>query len=137
MVLLRGYLHVNLIEAKDLPDCDTAFFNIDPKDTSDPFAQVRIGACVLCKTYCVNNDLSPKWQESFKVPVCHESDELNIEVLDKDHFKSGLLGEVSLRTEDLLDGEELEGWYPLAGCDGQIRISFTFVPKEDLENIFE
>jgi len=29
MVLLRGFLYISLNEAQDLPDTDTAFFNID------------------------------------------------------------------------------------------------------------
>ncbi|XP_063869848.1 uncharacterized protein LOC135105560 isoform X3 [Scylla paramamosain] len=137
MAMLRGYLYVDLIEADNLPDCDTAFFNIDPKDTSDAFAQIKIGSSVICKTAVINNDLSPKWQESHRIPVCHKADELQIQVLDKDHFSAGTLGEVSIRPEDLLDGETLEGWYPLSGCDGRINITLNYVPKEAIEATFE
>ncbi|KAK7078977.1 Phospholipase D, partial [Halocaridina rubra] len=132
-----GFLHVDLIEAENLPDCDTAFFNIDPKDTSDPFAQIKLGTSVICKTAYINNDLSPKWQESYRIPVCHMADKLQIQVLDKDHVSAGLLGEVVLRAEDLLDGETLEGWYPLYGCDAQINIKLNYVPKDAIEATFE
>lgn len=137
MAMLRGYLYIDIIEAENLPDCDTAFFNIDPKDTSDAFAQVRIGNSVICKTAVINNDLSPRWEESHRIPVCHLSDELQIQVLDKDHFSEGVLGEVSIRPEDLVDGEELCGWYPLSGCDGKINIRMNYVPKENIEGTFE
>ncbi|XP_045620576.2 LOW QUALITY PROTEIN: uncharacterized protein [Procambarus clarkii] len=137
MVMLRGYLYVDLIEAENLPDCDTAFFNIDPKDTSDAFAQIKIGHCVLCKTAFINNDLSPKWQESHRIPICHHADKLQIQVLDKDHFDAGLLGEVIIRPEDLMDGETLEGWYPLSGSDGRIKLKMNYVPKEMIEATFE
>ncbi|XP_071551943.1 uncharacterized protein [Panulirus ornatus] len=137
MVMLRGYLYIDLIEAENLPDCDTAFFDIDPKDTSDSFAQIKIGNCVICKTAVINNDLSPKWQESHRIPVCHPADELQIQVLDKDHFSAGVLGEVSIRPEDLMDGETLEGWYPLSGCDGRINLKMNYVPKELIEATFE
>ncbi|KAG7177059.1 phospholipase D alpha 1-like [Homarus americanus] len=137
MAMLRGYLYVDLIEAENLPDCDTAFFNIDPKDTSDSFAQIKLGTCVICKTAVINNDLSPKWQESHRIPVCHLSDELQIQVLDKDHFSAGVLGEVSIRPDDLMDGETLEGWYPLSGCDGRINIRMNYVPKEQIDATFE
>ncbi|XP_076067966.1 uncharacterized protein LOC143040640 [Oratosquilla oratoria] len=137
MTLLRGYLYVDLIEAEDLPDCDTAFFNLDPKDTSDPFAQVSIGSCVVCKTAYINNDLSPKWQESFTIPVCHFADALEIQVKDKDHVNSGHLGTVSIRPEDLMDGETLEGWYPLVGCDGKINLKLNYVPKDQIDMTFE
>ncbi|ROT66238.1 uncharacterized protein [Penaeus vannamei] len=137
MAMLRGYLYIDLIAADGLPDCDTAFFNIDPKDTSDPFAQVKVGNCVLCKTAVINNDLSPKWQESFRIPVCHVADEIQIQVLDKDHFDAGLLGEVSLRGGDLMDGETMEGWYPLSGCDGRINLKINYVPKDMMDMTFE
>ncbi|CAL4112836.1 unnamed protein product, partial [Meganyctiphanes norvegica] len=136
VVLLRGYLHVSLLEAKDLPDLDKKLFFVS-KDKSDPFAQVRIGDCVLCKTFYVNNDLSPMWQESFKVPICHESDEVHIEVLDKDFYSEGLLGKITLKAEDLLGGEEMNGWYPLADCNGRIKIYLKYQPKDDLKNVFE
>ena len=137
MVLLRGYLNVSLTEADELPDCDTAFFNIDPKDTSDPFAQIKIGSCVICKTAYINNNLSPRWRESFQIPVCHETDSLQVQVLDKDHISAGLLGEVEVRAEDLLEGDGMDGWYPLSGCEGKINFTLNYVPKEMIEATFE
>nr|XP_045620577.1 phospholipase D alpha 1-like [Procambarus clarkii] len=137
MTLLRGYLYVDLVEAKKLPDCDTVFININPKNTSDPFAQLKIGHCVLCKTAVKNNDLSPKWHESHRIPVCHYADELQIQVLDKDYFDSGILGEVIIKPEDLLNGKTLKGWYPLSGSDGHIKLKMNYVPKEMIKATFE
>ncbi|XP_064116964.1 uncharacterized protein LOC135222708 [Macrobrachium nipponense] len=137
MTLLRGFLYADLIEAENLPDCDTAFFNIDPKDLSDPFAQIKLGTSIICKTDFVNNDANPKWQESYRIPVCHVADKLQVQVLDKDHVSAELLGEVTIRVEDLLDGETLEGWYPLTGCEGRINLKLNYVPKEAIEATFE
>ena len=137
MILLRGFLYISLNEAEGLPDADTAFFNIDTKDTSDPLAQVKIGTSVICKTAYINNTTSPRWQETYRIPVCHEADYMKIMVLDKDHIGATCLGEYEIRAEDLLDGEELDGWYPLSGCDGQINFKLSYVPKDQIDATFE
>ena len=120
MAFFRGYLSVDLVEARNLPDADTVFFNIANKDVSDPFAQVKLGHCVICKTAYINNNLSPKWQESFRVPVCHEVSRLRVMVLDKDHLTDEKLGQVEIDPQPLLDGEVIEGWHPLDGCEGEV-----------------
>uniref|UniRef100_A0A6A7FYI4 phospholipase D n=3 Tax=Hirondellea gigas TaxID=1518452 RepID=A0A6A7FYI4_9CRUS len=137
MTLLRGFMYISLNEAQDLPDCDTAFFNISGKDTSDPYAQVKLGTNVICKTAYINNNINPIWQESYRIPICHEVDIIKVMVLDKDHIGACLIGEYEVRVEDLLEGGELDGWYPLSGCDGQINMKLSFVPLESIEYSFE
>ncbi|KAA0201860.1 hypothetical protein HAZT_HAZT008133 [Hyalella azteca] len=137
MVLLRGFLYITLNEARDLPDCDTAFFNIDGKDTSDPFAQVKIGTNVICKTAYINNNVNPRWQESYRIPVCHEVEFFKVMVMDKDHVGAGKIGEYEVRVEDLMGGDEISGWYPLSGCDGKVNFSMRYLPKDAIEASFE
>ena len=137
MVLLRGYLYVSLIEAQDLPDTDTAFWNLSGKDTSDPLAQVKIGTNVICKTACVNNNLNPVWNEQYRIPICHEVEFLTVMVLDKDNFSEDDMGGYEVRADDLVEGTELDGWYPLSGCDGKINLKMNYVSKEDIDATFE
>lgn len=137
MVLLRGYLYVSLNEAQDLPDTDTAFWNIDGKDTSDPLAQVKVGTNVICKTAYINNNVNPRWNESYRIPICHQVEFLKVMVMDKDHIGAGKIGEYEIRVEDLLDGGELDGWYPLSGCDAKINFKMSYKPKDEIDTTFE
>ena len=41
-ILLHGNLRIHVIEAKDLPDTDNAFFNIQRGDLTDPYVEVCI-----------------------------------------------------------------------------------------------
>ena len=137
--LLRGELYITIFEAEGLPDCDKAFFNIDPKDFSDPFVTVTIGPARLAKTKVIDNDTSPRWDETFRLPVCHYGDAVALRVKDKDHVKAGDLGVTFIRTSQLLTEEEIEGWYdliPAPGTDvlvaGRLRFSMQFLSREKL-----
>jgi hypothetical protein len=48
--LLHGALEVHIIEAENLPDTDTAFFNINGKDCTDPYVVGELGHARLFKT---------------------------------------------------------------------------------------
>jgi len=50
MTFFHGRLKVHVIEAKDLPDTDTAFFNIDRDDYTDAYATGDLGTARLFKT---------------------------------------------------------------------------------------
>jgi hypothetical protein len=56
-LLLHGRLYIKVIAAKDLPDTDTAFFNIDKKDKTDPYVSADLGSARLFKTRYIANDL--------------------------------------------------------------------------------
>lgn len=138
MSLFHGYMYIDLIEAENLPDMDTAFFNVDGKDTSDPYAQVVLGNCVICKSAYINNDTSPKWQESYRIPVCHPAEEIRVMVLDKDHVGGGKIGEVVLSQEEILEGEVIEGWHDLPDYEGaRVNFKIQYISKENIDNIFE
>jgi len=67
-VLLHGILRVHVIEAKDLPDTDNAFFNISRGDLTDPYLEVKIDNTSLLKTSVKKNCLNPVWDEQFSCP---------------------------------------------------------------------
>ena len=68
------------MKAEDLPDTDTAFFNISRGDLTDPFLQVSIGSAAPIKTNVVLNSLNPEWHEKFSIPLCHYAEIVKIKV---------------------------------------------------------
>ena len=69
-MFLRGILKVHVIRAEELPDVDTAFFNIVSKDVTDPYVNVYLGEARIAKTRYLNNQLHPVWDEKFTIDVC-------------------------------------------------------------------
>jgi hypothetical protein len=49
MCFFHGRLRIHVISAEDLPDTDTAFFNIDGKDVTDPYVTGELGFAQLFK----------------------------------------------------------------------------------------
>ena len=49
---------------------------------------MRLGKAKIAKTSIIDNDLNPKWNESYRIEVCHFA------VRDKDHAYSEYIGAV-------------------------------------------
>jgi hypothetical protein len=49
MSFFHGKLRIHVISAEDLPDTDTAFFNIDGKDVTDPYVTGDLGYARIFK----------------------------------------------------------------------------------------
>lgn len=82
---LHGTLKIHVIEAADLPDTDTAFFSIDRGDATDAFVIISLGETPLLKTAYIPNNLNPRWNEKFSLPVCHRASSLKARrILDMD-----------------------------------------------------
>ena len=81
-----------MIEARNLPDKDSAFFDISKGDLTDGFVTCHLGVARLLKTKYINNDLNPKWDEKFDVYVCHHATTFDIKVRDKEHLGDELVG---------------------------------------------
>ena len=45
--------------------------------------------------------------------VCHRADSLIFDVRDKDHAYTEVVGEVEISTQHLLNGQVIEGWFPI------------------------
>ena len=122
-----------MIAARDLPDTDNTFFNISRGDWTDPFVTVNLDQVELLKTSYLENCLDPVWDEVFTVPVCHHANSLKVRVMDREHVGAEVVGTILISTDDIMSGEELEGWFDLlvsAGGDvqGAVHISFQLFP---------
>ena len=67
-MLLHGKLWVKVIAAENLPDTDTALFNIDADDYTDPYVVGNLGTARIFKTRYIKNELNPVWNEELKFP---------------------------------------------------------------------
>merc|ERR1712107_196628 len=109
-VFLHGRLDINIISAENLPDLEGLISKmVDKKDVTDPFVDVRLGKAKLAKTSVINNDLNPRWDESYRIEVCHFGNELIFEIRGKDHAYSEYIGCVEIPTAELLNGQIFEG----------------------------
>ena len=138
MTLLHGRLAFYIDRAEDLPDTDTAFFNFSKKDVTDPFVSGELGGVWLFKTRYINNQLNPVWDEKFSIPVCQEAENITINVRDKEHIGSAHVASLSIPCDDVIQGEEVEGWFDLdnngTAC-GQIKLSIQFFSKDEEERL--
>ena len=97
----------------------------DKKDVTDPFVDVKLGKARIAKTAVIDNSLNPKWNEWFKVEVCHRADTLIFDVRDKDHAYTEVVGEVILDCQHLINGQVVEGWFPIQK-GSKVKIYFLF-----------
>ena len=81
---LHGTLKIHVIAARDLPDTDNTFFNINRGDWTDPYVAVYLDQTQLCKTAYLHNSLDPVWDEIFSIPVCHHANSIKVKVLDRE-----------------------------------------------------
>ena len=102
MQFLHGTIRAHIIAAEGLPDWDTAFFNIDGKDTTDAYVCGELGHARLFKTKYVPNELNPTWDEVFNVYVCHHANTLRIHVKDKEHIGASWIASCDIRLEEEL-----------------------------------
>ena len=107
-LILHGTLFIEIREAVDLPDMDHIFgipgLKLNKDDVTDAYVEIRLGNAILARTNVVDNCLNPKWNESYRIDVCHTDKMLEFCVLDKDELGSEMIGEVAFKIEDLLDG---------------------------------
>ena len=74
MAFLHGRIRIFVDRAEGLPDTDTAFWNIDRKDFTDPYVTGDLGEARIFKTRYILNDLNPVWEQTFNVHVCHHAE---------------------------------------------------------------
>ena len=112
--LLHGRLKIEVREAKQLPDMEGFLSKlVSKKDVTDPFVDIKLGKAKVGKTSMVLNSLSPIWNETYHIEVCHCVESLKFEVKDQDHLYSELIGTVEIPSISLMNGAPQEGWFPI------------------------
>ncbi|KAK9049322.1 hypothetical protein SSX86_031712 [Deinandra increscens subsp. villosa] len=102
-----AYTSVEIVEASDLKPSDMG-------GLADPYVKGQLGAYRF-RTKTLKKTLSPKWQEEFKIPITawESPNLLIIQVRNKDHFVDDILGDCSIKINDLRDGQRHDMWLPL------------------------
>uniref|UniRef100_A0A0E0IK53 Phospholipase D n=1 Tax=Oryza nivara TaxID=4536 RepID=A0A0E0IK53_ORYNI len=147
--MLHGSLDIWIHEARNLPNMDIVSKTVvdilgtkkkkkaaNGAMTSDPYVTVQLASATVARTYVVNDDENPVWEQHFLVPVAHEAPAVHFLVKDSDVFGAELIGEVVVPAEQLEAGEHVEGVYPVldpaAGkpCapGAVLRLSVQYIP---------
>ena len=95
-----------------------------------------LGTARLFKTRYIENDLNPNWDEHFDLYVCHYATSFNLRVKDKEHIGATFIAGASIRAEDLIEGEAVEGWFDLLNGEnacGRLNVSVQYLAKDSLE----
>lgn len=130
MVLLHGYLDVQIISGADLGKKQPRSFfgrisNLALQSGTDPYVSVALGGKnKYFQSRVVNNSSDPVWDSSVLLNVCHELDYVELRV--KGAARPGLgrarkLGRVELPADELVSAGQIEGTFPLkpyGGSDG-------------------
>ncbi|KAL8195438.1 hypothetical protein R6Q57_025841 [Mikania cordata] len=125
-----AYTLVEIVEASDMKPSDMS-------GLSDPYVKGQLGAYRF-RTKTQRKTLSPKWQEEFKIPIAtwESPNLLIIQVRSKDHFVDDILGDCSIKINDLKDGQRHDMWLPLQNIKtGRLHIAIrvTEVDKKVTE----
>ncbi|KAI7730424.1 hypothetical protein M8C21_025370, partial [Ambrosia artemisiifolia] len=113
-----AYALVEIVAASDMKPSDM-------NGLADPYVKGQLGAYRF-RTKTQRKTLSPKWQEEFKIPITtwESPNLLNIQVRNKDHFIDDILGDCSVKINDLRDGQRHDMWLPLQNIKtGRVNIA--------------
>ncbi|KAI3905348.1 hypothetical protein MKX01_040039 [Papaver californicum] len=95
-----GVLKVTVVQGKQLVIRDFR--------TSDPYVVLKLGNQVV-KTKVINSCLNPVWNEELTLNVTQSAGVLNIEVFDKDRFKSDdKMGRAHLNLQQIASAARLK-----------------------------
>ena len=108
--LLQAELEVAVLEAKGIAAMDS-------NGLSDPYCVVQCGA-VKCHTRCIQKTLVPRWEETFRFQVSKKSEQLQLDMYDRDMIgDDDYLGQVMLPLKMLLHEATRDmaqdAWHPL------------------------
>ncbi|KAL2466711.1 C2 domain-containing protein [Abeliophyllum distichum] len=115
-----AYAIVEVLEAADMKPSDL-------NGLADPYVKGRLGPYRF-RTKIQKKNLSPKWHEEFKIPICswESPNVLVIEVRDKDRLFDDLMGDCSVNINDLKDGQRRDMWLSLENIKmGRLHLAVT------------
>ena len=128
MANFSGTIIFSIWAAKNLPDTDSAFFNIadhiGEKDLTDPLVSVEIDGKEKFRTSHINNTLNPIWESDNKYEYQAEGriNEILIKIKDKEIIGSVSVGAKLFGSDDIKALEKdktIEGWFDLRTKDGK------------------
>lgn len=138
---LHGYLIIKVVAARNIPDMENWYSKLyDKKDVTDPFVDVKLGKARIAKTAVIDNDLSPEWNETFRIEVCHWAKDLIFDVRDKDHAMTEEIGKVEIPTQYFLNGTIVENWFPIKKKEkenGELYVSVHYVAMSTIRQGYE
>jgi len=71
--------------------------------TSDPYVTVVLGEARVARTRVVSNNIDPKWEEHFSIPVAHFVYSIVFNVKDQDMLGTQHIGDVHIPVEQVGD----------------------------------
>ncbi|PAN45381.1 hypothetical protein PAHAL_9G114700 [Panicum hallii] len=115
-----AYVKLEILEGTDMKPSDI-------NGLADPYVKGRLGPFKF-QTQIQRKTLSPKWFEEFKMPITswEASNELFMEVRDKDPMFDDLLGECIIDLHELRGGQRHDKWISLNNVKkGRIHLAVT------------
>lgn len=140
MAFLHGVLNLRLERATKLPNLDSSILSLSKKDVSDPFVVVTLEdpdgeSWKVATTQVIDNDLSPVWDETFRVDVCHDVSSVTFTVRDKDFLSSEQIGSVAFPVNEVTSESGITGTFDLLRENknkkaGTLTLAVTYYPKQ-------
>ena len=118
-----GTLHVDVLDADDLPSADRNGF-------SDPYCKFKLNDCQVFKTKVQKKTLHPAWNEFFEIPIPSRTGaDFRCDVYDWDFGdKADFLGSTRIDLSVLEPFQAQEVKYTLDGKSGVLRLKMLFKP---------
>lgn len=160
--LLHGTLEVTISEASGLPNMDGIqeklhLFTSSHLDrlkakaakhapdvciqTSDPYVTVMLAGAKVARTRVISNDVNPKWNEHFSIPVAHDVHQILFIVKDQDGIGSERIGHVAIPVDHVLSDAVVDGWFDLLDLQdkprhpgAKLRITMRYSPVQQNPN---
>ncbi|KAF3334609.1 phospholipase D gamma 1-like protein [Carex littledalei] len=147
VLLLHGSLEIFIRYARKLPNMDKFHKTVGDyfrgtgmtNSTSDPYVTVSVSYAVVARTYVIDNNENPIWDQQFFVPVAHEAPEVLFTVKDDDVLGAQIIGTVSVSAEAICSGKTIDGIFPILGPNGKpckkgaiLSFSLQYIPVAKL-----
>ncbi|RLN16063.1 C2 domain-containing protein [Panicum miliaceum] len=125
-----AYVKLEILEGTDMKPSDI-------NGLADPYVKGHLGPFKF-QTQIQRKTLSPKWFEEFKIPITswEASNELFMEVRDKDPMFDDLLGECIIDLHELRGGQRHDKWISLNNVKkGRIHLAVTVEDVSEDKNV--
>lgn len=105
-------LNVRVVEAKNLPNTDTI-------GLTDPYVLLQFPGGQIYSTKVIDDNLNPKWNELFMMPILDMNATLTILVRDKDISKDDNVCKQQIHLSSLVVDDIVDRWFPLLSMNGK------------------